>query len=225
MGISENAVKFFSLYWSVFYFRFQACRFKITFQYSLWRHFYVWRTTKNGKIFSGFVHDDVMTYDHFWHYYQDSKIHGANMGPTWVLSAPDGPHVGPMNLAIRVALLGRDDPTVTGCVFIVARLNKLWTNNRVACDLRHYAVHSMMKLRTVRNIILTMTSLFICSITLTPRPQSLSEEWAPVKTTSYLWSCSWRPTRPPSSTEPSSSLTADTHIHATVLEYIALINS
>ena len=22
------------------------------------------------------------------------------MGPTWVLSAPDGPHVGPMNLAI-----------------------------------------------------------------------------------------------------------------------------
>ena len=31
----------------------------------------------------------------------DSKVYGANMGPTWVLSAPDGPHVGPMNLAIR----------------------------------------------------------------------------------------------------------------------------
>ena len=31
----------------------------------------------------------------------DSKVHGANMGPTWVLSAPDGPHVGPKNLAIR----------------------------------------------------------------------------------------------------------------------------
>ena len=31
----------------------------------------------------------------------DSKIHGAKMGLTWVLSAPDGPHVGPMNLAIR----------------------------------------------------------------------------------------------------------------------------
>ena len=26
------------------------------------------------------------------------------MGPTWVLSAPDGPHVGPMNLTIRVLL-------------------------------------------------------------------------------------------------------------------------
>ena len=36
--------------------------------------------------------------------YPDSKVHGANMGPTWVLSAPDGPHVGPMNLAIRVCL-------------------------------------------------------------------------------------------------------------------------
>ena len=31
----------------------------------------------------------------------DSKDHGANMGPIWVLSTPDGPHVGPMNRAIR----------------------------------------------------------------------------------------------------------------------------
>ena len=31
----------------------------------------------------------------------DSKVHGANMGPTWVLPAPDGPHVGSMDLAIR----------------------------------------------------------------------------------------------------------------------------
>ena len=34
-------------------------------------------------------------------HYPDSKVHGANMGPTWVLAAPDGPHVGPMSLAIR----------------------------------------------------------------------------------------------------------------------------
>ena len=33
--------------------------------------------------------------------FPDSKVPGANMGPTWVLSAHDGPHVGPMNLAIR----------------------------------------------------------------------------------------------------------------------------
>ena len=37
-------------------------------------------------------------------YIPDSKIDGANMGPTWVLAAPDGPHVGPMNLAIRVVI-------------------------------------------------------------------------------------------------------------------------
>ena len=43
---------------------------------------------------------------HFRGYTQkipDSKVHGAKMGPTWVLSAPDGSHVGPMNLAVRVA--------------------------------------------------------------------------------------------------------------------------
>ena len=30
----------------------------------------------------------------------DSKVHGANMGPTWVMSAPCWPHVGPMKLVI-----------------------------------------------------------------------------------------------------------------------------
>ena len=30
----------------------------------------------------------------------DSNVHWAYMGPIWVLSAPDGPHVGPMNCAI-----------------------------------------------------------------------------------------------------------------------------
>ena len=34
-------------------------------------------------------------------YPPDSKVQGDNMGPTWVLSAPDRSHVGPMNLAIR----------------------------------------------------------------------------------------------------------------------------
>ena len=31
----------------------------------------------------------------------DSKVPGPNMGPAWDLSAPDGPHVGPMNIAFR----------------------------------------------------------------------------------------------------------------------------
>ena len=41
----------------------------------------------------------------------DSKVHVANMEPTWVLSAPGGPHVGPMNLAIRGSL--QKDPRTT----------------------------------------------------------------------------------------------------------------
>ena len=32
----------------------------------------------------------------------ESKVHGANMGPTCVLSAPGGPHIGLTNLAICV---------------------------------------------------------------------------------------------------------------------------
>ena len=48
--------------------------------------------------------------------FPDSKVHGANMGPTWVLSAPDGPHVGPMNFAIRVVLIFHT--TETACEII-----------------------------------------------------------------------------------------------------------
>ena len=33
-------------------------------------------------------------------YTQDSKVHGANIGPIWGQQDPGGPHVGPMNLAI-----------------------------------------------------------------------------------------------------------------------------
>ena len=36
--------------------------------------------------------------------YLNWTAHGANMGPTWVLSAPGGPHVGPINLVIKVPL-------------------------------------------------------------------------------------------------------------------------
>ena len=36
--------------------------------------------------------------------YPDGKVLVAHMRPTWVLSAPGKPHVGPMNLVIRVAL-------------------------------------------------------------------------------------------------------------------------
>ena len=42
--------------------------------------------------------------------FPDSKVHGANMGPIWVLQDPGGPHVGPMNFAIwELLFLGKGD--------------------------------------------------------------------------------------------------------------------
>ena len=46
---------------------------------------------------------DARTFDATWDY-PDSNVHGANIAPTWVLSAPDGPHVVLMNRAIMVNL-------------------------------------------------------------------------------------------------------------------------
>ena len=46
----------------------------------------------------------ILTYNHKMNHLgsnPDSKVHAAHMGPTWVLSAPGGPHVGPVNLAVR----------------------------------------------------------------------------------------------------------------------------
>ena len=42
---------------------------------------------------------------HLFYPSPDSKVHGANMGPPWSLSATDGSHVGPMSLAIWVTRL------------------------------------------------------------------------------------------------------------------------
>ena len=49
---------------------------------------------------------------------QIAKFMGpTSMGPTWVLSAPYGPHVGPMNFAIRDNLWkGLRNSTATHCV-------------------------------------------------------------------------------------------------------------
>ena len=35
----------------------------------------------------------------------DSKIHGANVGPTWGRQDPGGPHIGHMNFAIWEAII------------------------------------------------------------------------------------------------------------------------
>ena len=56
----------------------------------------------------------------------DSEVHGANIGLTWVLSAPDGPHVGPMNLAIRVSECLKQVFQLRLCI----RSNRLDRNSR-----------------------------------------------------------------------------------------------
>ena len=60
----------------------------------------------------------------------DSKIHGANIGPTWGRQDPGGPNVGPTNLAIKGAtyrrfnhhLLDLHWSLFTSCVQIHAHL-------------------------------------------------------------------------------------------------------
>ena len=64
----------------------------------------------------------------------DSKVHGANMGPSWVLPAPDGPHVGPMNLAIRVFILNGPGP----CSMPVSLRNGCNGWLEIACSLGHF---------------------------------------------------------------------------------------
>ena len=44
----------------------------------------------------------------------DSKVHGANIGPTWGQQDPGGPHVGPMNLAISVDIQNKSCQQLPG---------------------------------------------------------------------------------------------------------------
>ena len=72
----------------------------IAFIVALWRHMATWILV---NISSSYGFKPVRRLPTVWTNVDipDSKVHGANMVPTWVLSAPDGPHVGPTDLAIR----------------------------------------------------------------------------------------------------------------------------
>ena len=67
--------------------------------------------------------------------YPDSKVHVAHMGPTWVLSAPGGPHVGPMNLAIRVVWYRNVSVKQ-------ARQNTTLTQHSCSTSISHYPLRS-----------------------------------------------------------------------------------
>ena len=49
-----------------------------------------------------FSYCEIFYWNIYWYWlsyrYPDNKVHGANMGPIWVLSAPNGPHVSPWTL-------------------------------------------------------------------------------------------------------------------------------
>ena len=83
----------------------------------LFQPFFLWHSTSNGSRPGSLHHPDWPVLKSFVAFRQgfshDSKVHGANMGPTWVLSSPGGPHVGPMNLAIWEGFAGNQTCRVT----------------------------------------------------------------------------------------------------------------
>ena len=69
--------------------------------------------------------------------FPDNIVHGTNMGPTWALSAPDGPHVGPMlapwillsglfTLAVLYLTLKMRGPSYPGMIMSVSCLLMPW---------------------------------------------------------------------------------------------------
>ena len=82
----------------------------------------------NGRQTKMFIHQPIIlilkaaTVIMLWDIFPDSKVHGANVGPTWVLSAPDGPHDGPMNLAIRSVQLNHEVCHPTAIIGIIILL-------------------------------------------------------------------------------------------------------
>ena len=107
---------------------------------------------------------------YFWSWKGPSKVlsfHSReavgtlNMGPTWVLSAPDGPHVGAMNLAIRGRLYDMEIlyaqqslcegnpldaggfPTKAPVILKLIAWPNCWTNSRIASHFRHHEAHVM----------------------------------------------------------------------------------
>ena len=61
--------------------------------------------------------------------YPDSNVHGANMGPTWVLSAPDGPNVfchNDQSYLLLWALLKNESNTFHLSSTIIVYIGVLW---------------------------------------------------------------------------------------------------
>ena len=104
--------------------------------------------SKAVYIFNG-IHNELYHQWCFMYTNPAIKVYGANMGPTWVLSAPDGPHVGPMNLAIRVSSIGSDydsSPFRSQAIFLNISINNTPTN-RLQWKITEINPFSLTKLR------------------------------------------------------------------------------
>ena len=72
----------------------------------------------------------------------DSKVHGANMGPTWGRQDPDGPHVGPMNLAIWDVKCAHDISTIDNLELVLVID---WCQHAITwtCNMQHTMQHAI----------------------------------------------------------------------------------
>ena len=83
------------------------------------------------------------------HINPDSNIHGANMGPTWVLSAPDGPMLAPWTLLSGKSTL----PVMATCCTITWIQLAIWqfapSYSRDYYKLPHRAEYSFFLQKTI----------------------------------------------------------------------------
>ena len=70
------------------------------------------KSSRNLRLLQLIIHHSY--YFHLYHFFPDSKVHGANMGPIWGRQDPGGSHVGPMNFVIWVHFL---PVSVSFCLF------------------------------------------------------------------------------------------------------------
>ena len=77
-----------------------------------------------------------------WEEYLDNKVHGTYIGPTRGRQDPGGPHVGPMNLDIRVALSPSDYQNKTAASHWSPKKSfhqQLWSDQMACFNLEVYA--------------------------------------------------------------------------------------
>ena len=99
----------------------------------------------------------------------DSKVLGANMGPTWVLSTSGGPHVGHINLAIWVGT--QPSGSLGSLQFQVTKI-KEWPVHKTWMNHNHISVGHCKDLSSVLTYFLLQ-----CSPSIWPTRAFLESIW------------------------------------------------